>query len=407
MSQKKLAELRQKRESIAIQMRGLNESIGDNNWTDDNKSEWRNMKNSLQSVEHQIEVEEEMRRLTDEEAARQAQNEDKEKRKRDNKDPDGMTYRSVFDKMIRNGFNELTRDERNFIKQEQRALAEGTDTTGGFTVPVEFQDRIIEMKKAYGGIANNCQNLVTSNGRVMQWATCDGTAEIGEFVGENQKAGQEDPSFGSAELGAKKISSKTILVSNELLQDTGVSLDSFLGRKIAMRIGRKEADAIVNGTGSGLENKGLSLQVTNTVAAAAAAKVDWKDVNNLKHSIDIAYRQMNSFKLAFNDKTLQVLEEQEDGQGRPLWLPSVAGVTPSTILGIPYFIDQAIDDIGSGKKCMYAGDWNAFILRRVKYMQLRRLVELYAESDQTGFLAFHRFDTLLEDTSAIKALTGA
>ncbi len=39
-------------------------------------------------------------------------------------------------------------------------------------------------------------------------------------------------------------------------------------------------------------------------------------------------------------------------------------------------------------------------------MILKRLVERYAEFDQTGFLAFHRFDCILEDTSAIKALVG-
>ncbi len=39
-------------------------------------------------------------------------------------------------------------------------------------------------------------------------------------------------------------------------------------------------------------------------------------------------------------------------------------------------------------------------------MTLKRLVERYAEYDQTAFLAFHRFDCVLEDTAAIKALQG-
>ena len=56
------------------------------------------------------------------------------------------------------------------------------------------------------------------------------------------------------------------------------------------------------------------------------------------------------------------------------------------------------------KKFMFCGDFDRFIIRRVRYMILKRLVERYAEFDQTGFLAFHRFDCILEDTSAIKAL---
>ncbi|MNC73629.1 Phage capsid family protein [compost metagenome] len=69
-------------------------------------------------------------------------------------------------------------------------------------------------------------------------------------------------------------------------------------------------------------------------------------------------------------------------------------------------IDQAIDSIGAGKKFMYAGDFEQFIVRRVRYMVLRRLVERFAEFDQIGLLAFHRFGCVLQDVAAIKALQG-
>ncbi|EAA1524077.1 phage major capsid protein, partial [Salmonella enterica subsp. enterica] len=134
--------------------------------------------------------------------------------------------------------------------------------------------------------------------------------------------------------------------------------------------------------------------------------VKWQEILALKHSIDPAYRRGPKFRLAFNDNTLKLISEMEDGQGRPLWLPDIVGVAPASVLNVPYVIDQEIDDIGAGKKFMFCGDFNRFIIRRVRYMILKRLVERYAEYDQTGFLAFHRFDCILEDTSAIKALVG-
>lgn len=72
-------------------------------------------------------------------------------------------------------------------------------------------------------------------------------------------------------------------------------------------------------------------------------------MNALKHAIDPAYRGGPKYRWAFNDATLQTIEEMEDGQKRPLWLPDIAGGTPATVLGIPYVIDQAIDGIGTGK----------------------------------------------------------
>lgn len=42
----------------------------------------------------------------------------------------------------------------------------------------------------------------------------------------------------------------------------------------------------------------------------------------------------------------------------------------------------------------------------VSSMTLKRLVERYAEFDQTVFIAFNHFDCVLEDTASIKAMIG-
>lgn len=76
-------------------------------------------------------------------------------------------------------------------------------------------------------------------------------------------------------------------------------------------------------------------------------------MNSLKHAIDPAYRGGPSFRWAFNDGTLQVIEEMVDDQKRPLWLPDVVGGSPATVLGIPYVIDQAIDAAAASKKFIF------------------------------------------------------
>uniref|UniRef100_UPI0013D6A059 phage major capsid protein n=5 Tax=Enterobacterales TaxID=91347 RepID=UPI0013D6A059 len=79
--------------------------------------------------------------------------------------------------------------------------------------------------------------------------------------------------------------------------------------------------------------------------------------------------------------TLKSLKLMEDAQKRPLWLPSISGVAPAQILGMQYVVDQAIDKMEAGKKFIFCGDFDRFILRRVTYMTLKRLVERYAEYD--------------------------
>lgn len=308
---------------------------------------------------------------------------------------------------MRRGAQDFSPEQRKILA-EMRVQSVGSNEQGGYTVPKEFQARIVAQMQAYGGLANISRILTTSDGRTIEWLTADSTSEVGELVGENQAATEADTAFGIANLGAKKLSSKVIRVSNELLQDSAIDIEGYLAERIAERIGRAEAKFLVQGTGAGSpqQPKGLEVSVTGTTTATTAGKVDWKDINTLIHAIDPAYRGAGNTRLLFNDNTFRVLKELEDAQKRPLWLPSIAGVAPSTILGYQYAIDQGVADIGTGKKFLYFGDFNRFIVRRVSYMTLKRLVERYAEYDQVGFLAFHRFDCALEDASAIKALVG-
>ncbi|HDR1156751.1 TPA: phage major capsid protein [Pasteurella multocida] len=399
----KLHELQQKRRNIAVQMRQLHDEIGENVWTDEQRGKWDAMQSELDGLDSHIQREENLRSLD----KSFVQEQDPEQRRDESQPSKEQSQQRAFNALLRRGFTEASKEEQELLK-EMRAQGVGTGDKGGYTVPKEFQARIVEQMKAYGGLAEISQLITTSDGREITWITADGTSEEGELIGENTAATEQDVSFGSASLGAKKLSSKIIRVSNELLQDSAINIEAYLAQRIAERIGRAEAKYLVKGTGTGspAQPKGLDTSVTGTTQAAVASKVDWKDVNALIHSVDPAYRGAGNTRLLFNDSTLKALKEQVDGQNRPLWLPSIAGVTPATILGYQYAIDQGVDGIGSGKKFIFFGDFNRFIVRRVSYMTLKRLVERYAEFDQTGFLAFHRFDCVLEDVSAIKALTG-
>ncbi|MBJ9599709.1 phage major capsid protein [Citrobacter werkmanii] len=402
----KLHELKQKRNTIATDMRALNEKIGDNAWTEEQRTEWNKAKGELESLDERIGREEELRRQDQTYVDDQQEEQRKQLNNDTGKKPEEQRGQ-IFDKWMRHGASELTAEERKALR-ELRAQGIAPDEKGGYTVPDTFLAKVVEQMKAYGGIASVAQILTTSDGRTMEWATADGTAEVGVLLGENEEAGEEDTDFGMDSLGALKMTSKIIRVSNELLQDSAIDMEAYLARRIAERIGRGEAKYLIQGTGAGTpkQPKGLSASVTQTTQTASATALKWQEILALKHSIDPAYRRGPKFRLAFNDSTLKLISEMVDSQGRPLWLPDIVGVAPASVLNTPYVIDQEIDDIGAGKKFMFGGDFDRFIIRRVRYMILKRLVERYAEFDQTGFLAFHRFDCILEDTSAIKALVG-
>jgi HK97 family phage major capsid protein len=63
MSATKLHELKQKRNTIATDMRAIHDKIGDGSWTDEQRTDWKKAQGELQSIDEKIEREESLRSL--------------------------------------------------------------------------------------------------------------------------------------------------------------------------------------------------------------------------------------------------------------------------------------------------------------------------------------------------------
>ncbi|MBP8220099.1 MAG: phage major capsid protein [Aeromonadaceae bacterium] len=396
----KLHELKQKRSTIAGQMRKLNDDYSEKRWDEAATKQWGDALKELDELDAQIAREERLLNLDSDKV-----NNEPERRSGIDLDTSVAEARQmkVLESMLRGGYQALSSEERALFK-EMRAQATNVDTKGGFTVPSEFRNRVVEAMKAFGGVANISTVFETDGGNPITWVTTDGTLDEGVMIGETEEGGDKDMDFGQIQIGAKKMTSKTIKISDELLQDSGVDVVGMIGRRIGSRLGRGEAKQLLNGDGQGNNINGLLNQLTGGATSAVAGSITHGDLLKLKHSVDPAYRAGNT-RWVFNDNTLLGFKELKDSTGRPLWLPDVAGVAPATIDGDQYQIDQGMPNVAAGKKSVLYGDFSYFQIRRVKGMALRRLDEKYAEAGLVGFLMFHRFDALLEDTAAVKALT--
>lgn len=395
----------------SAEMRSLHESTGDDAWTGEVRAKWEAIRIELKGIKEKIEREEEMRDNDQSFVEERARNAPAGALPNEQLTGAEAEQRAAWDVWARRGIDGLSAEQRSMVL-EMRAQGTNPAEAGGFTVPTTLQARVIESLITYGGIASVCQLLQTDNGAPIAWAVSNGGEEEGELIGENKATGEKDVEFGMGTLGSHTISSKIIRVSEQLLQDSGIDMEAFLAGRISKRVARTRNRLIVQGTGAAetaeapAQPKGLEVAVGQGAMTAKATTFTWQELNSLIHSVDPAYRAAPNFRLAFNDKTAQILEETVDANNRPLWLPGIADDRPATILKHQYVIDQAIADIGAGKKFAFAGDWNEVVLRSVRSLTLKRLVERYAEYGQVGFLAFVRFGLVLQDTAAVKALVG-
>lgn len=314
----------------------------------------------------------------------------------------------VFNLWMRNGSAGLNQEQKQILaaRKENRALSVGTTTAGGYTVPEGFSNRIIEKMKFISQVLNWCNILETATGQVIPHPINDDTSNTGELLGENADASSSsaDLVFSVYNLAAYKFSSKMIKVSAELLQDNGVNLEAYLAKKLAERVARITNSYFTTGTGSS-QPQGYMIGSSQGSVSASASAFTSTELITFQDTLDQAYQNAPKTAFAMHQLILNAIKKLTIGTNynTQLWVPSFRDGAPDTILGKPYFLNNAMaSTLATGNKIIAYGDWDNFTVRRVNDFSLRRLSERYAEYDQTAFFGLARMDSFVEDSTAIK-----
>jgi HK97 family phage major capsid protein len=293
-------------------------------------------------------------------------------------------------------------DKDSIREWEQRAQGVGSGSIGGYTVADEQMQALERAMLEFGGMRQAARVIRTETGADLPFPMLDDTSNKGALLSENTQVSEVALAFGQTVLQSYKFSSKLVLVSVELLQDSSINAAEVIGSALGERLGRITNDYYTTGTGSsqpgGVVNAS-TLGATGTTGQTAT--IIYNDFIDLEHSVDPAYR--NGARFMFNDATLKVIKKirvpqfSGDTAGQPLWQPGLASGSPNTILGYPYTINQSMASMAADAKSVLFGDFSKFVIRDVRGFTLVRLDERYADYHQVGFLAFLRTDSDLLD----------
>ena len=324
-------------------------------------------------------------------------------------------YQRVFEKYVRFGIQSLKQPEFEIlhgrvdegVTQMVRDQGIATGAAGGFTVPQGFWAKVTEVQKLFSGMVQVSNELRTDSGNTIPWPTNDDTGNEGEILGENVATTILDLTFGSKSLGAYMFTSRMVRTSLQLLQDSGVDVEGMIARRIGQRIARRLNKALTIGTGTN-EPQGVVTGIpAGQVFQPAAGNTGivtgfWKHLIDLEHKVDAAYRQGGGIRWMMHDTTLAGIQKLEDGQGHPLWIPSIREGVPGLILGYPYTINNHMATPAASAKTIIFGDLSAgYVHRAVNGGAMLRLSERYAEALQVAFLGFERHDGLVDDSAAL------
>jgi HK97 family phage major capsid protein len=291
---------------------------------------------------------------------------------------------------------------------QSRALSKGTTDAGGYSVPDEMMRAYWEVQKWYGRVRNLATVLTTGTGADLPIPTVNDTTNTGEIIAEaGPVTTTADPVFGQVVLGAHKYSSKAVIVSVELLQDSSINLPQYLGAALGTRIGRIQNTHFTTGTGTG-QPKGVVDASSLGKTAAATNAITFDEIIDLTHAVDIAYRNRPSTRFMMNDTIAAYVRKLKDSQNRYLWELSTQAGIADRLNGYPVEINNDVTGTQTtGAKIMLFGAFDAYHVRDAGGPVFARADELRILNHQVVFLAFQRTDANLVDTSSIKHLKNA
>lgn len=328
-----------------------------------------------------------------------------------------VTYRSAFAAMLAAGgeLSELSPEERNLLRRgaargadEQRALTAGTTTAGGYTVPTELMNEIVKTMKDWGPMLDPsiARVITTASGNPMNVPTIDDTAKgagLHTEAGSVTDDGGEDPAFGQKSLSAYVYDTEWVRISLELLQDSMMNMEGFVGELLGERLARKGNAVLTTGTGSS-QPGGIAALASTGVTAAATGAVTADELIDLQHSVNAAYRRSPKCRWMFADSTLKAIRKLKDGNGQYIFQSAnLALGTPSTLLDMPYSINDDMPALATGNDAIAFGDFSRFWVRIVGAPIIGVARERFFPD--IGLLGLIRLDGRLVDTAAIKVLT--
>lgn len=298
--------------------------------------------------------------------------------------PDGTESRDAFNRYIQLGPNAIS-------PSEFRALAADNDTAGGYLVTPrqvansfiqDLDDAVFIRKLATQFQVPNAQSLgCPALGNDLGDPTW--TAELG--------TGNEDHDL---DLQLRELNphpaARRIKVSNKLLRSASLNPEDIVRNRMLQKMAVVHENGFLNGNGV---NQPLGIFTVSDQGINTDRDVSTDNtptnitVDGLKNAVGHLkpqYRK-NAEWVMHRDVFLQITKLQ-DGNGRYLLESNISKAEGPALLGFPVNISEyAPNSLTANSYVAALCAWKYYYIVDAMDIQIQRLVELYAESHQTGY----------------------
>lgn len=281
--------------------------------------------------------------------------------------------------------------------EEFRAFQAGSDTEGGYVVPPQ---EVVQM------ILKGVDDLVFIRDRATKFAlptaeslgvpTLDTDAADWDWTTELLTGSEETTlRIGKRELRAHPMA-KRVKMSKTLIRKAPAFEKLVIDRmayKCAVTMekqyltgdGNQKPLGVFTASTDGI-GTGQDVSTGNTTTA-----ITFDGLIEAKFKLKAAY--WNTADWLFHRDAVKMITKLKDGDGQYLWRMSVRDGEPDTILGRPLMISEfAPNTFTTGLYVGIFADFSKYWIVDALNMQMQALYELYAETNQTGFIGRYEGD---------------
>lgn len=301
-----------------------------------------------------------------------------------NGDANEKSQRAAFQKFLRSGLGSLN-------EVESRALSIGTDSAGGYTVPpVQFERELIQAVDNFVFMRQKATKYKMTQAKKIQIpkltadpADADWTTEI--------LVGSEDSTlaFGNLDLDPLPLG-KYLYVSNALLRDSAMDIEGIVKDRLAYKFAVAQEKGFLTGAGTTAPlgvfvADAAGISTGRDKAFTSATAVDADALRTAKYFLKSQYHAKAEW-MAHRD-FIAAVSKLKSNDNQYLWQPGLTLNEPDRLLGFPVNLSEyAPNTFTTGLYVAVLGDFSNYAVADVQGIQIQRLNELRAMTNQTVFL---------------------
>ncbi len=282
-----------------------------------------------------------------------------------------------------------------------KAMGESAGATGGFFVPIEFRPELLKLVIESQVVRPRATTIPMATDTMWIPRIVDTShvttihgGVLGTWQAEASTLAQGDPAAGQVQLIAKKFSDY-VLVSNELIMDSAISIAPLLGVLLREGLGFFEDASAIHGTGSGQMLGFMNAPCLISATRTTTSHIVYSDVLNmfsrmLPSSLNNAVWVASPS--AFPDIAKMSLAVGTGGSA--VWITNyttAVGAPPATIFGRPLIISEKLATLGTLGDIAFC-DFSYYLIGDRMQMALTTSEHVAFATDQTAFRIIERLD---------------